>query len=122
MNPMLKPRIRGIIYSAIALGIMVWAIVSTFYSFDVGFISKSWEVIVRPEAPMQFRLLGLMTIALFIGVIVLCVHRGVKMWRADEWDTGHRTVYGAELKLEAAVIIGLGITVFFFIAQGFLWS
>jgi hypothetical protein len=93
MKPILNPRNRGIIYSAIALGFMAWAIVSTFFSFDFGFINKSWEVIVRPEAPI-----------------------------ADEWETGHRTVYGAELKMEAAVVIGLGITVFFFIAQGFLWS
>jgi hypothetical protein len=122
MIPILNPRNRGIIYSAIALGIMAWAIVSTFFSFDFGFINRSWEVIVRPEAPMQLRMLGLMTIVLFISVIVLCIHRGLKMWRADEWETGHRTVYGAELKMEAAVVFGLGITVFFFIAQGFLWS
>lgn len=101
---------------------MAWAVVSTFLSFDIGLINKSWEVIVRPEAPMQFRILGLMTITLIIGVIVMCLHRGLRMWRAEEWETGHRTVYGAELKLEAAVVIGLGVTVFFFVARGVLWS
>ena len=85
---------------------MAWAIVATFLSFDIGFIKKSWEVIARPEAPISFRLLGLMTIALIIGVVVMCLHRGLKMWRADEWETGHRTVYGVELKMEAAVVIG----------------
>lgn len=120
--PMLNPRKRGIIYSVIALVIMAWAVVSTFLSFDTGFINRSWEVVVRPEAPFAFRLLGLMTIALIVGVIVMCLHRGFKMWRANEWETGHRTVYGVELKLEAAVVIGLGVTVFFFVARGFLWS
>lgn len=85
MKPILNPRNRGIIYSAVALGIMAWVIVSTFFAFDIGFIKRSWEVIVRPEAPMQFRVLGLLTITLVIGVIVLCVFRGLKMWRADEW-------------------------------------
>jgi len=120
--PMLNPRKRGIIYSIVVLGIMAWAIVFTFLSFDIGFIEKSWEVIVRSDSTIALRILGLMTIALFIGVVVMCLHRGVKMWRADEWETGHRKVYGVELKLEAAVVIGLGITVFFFVARGFLWS
>jgi hypothetical protein len=112
---------RGIAYSAIALVFMTWAIVSTFFTFDVGFLVRSWEVIVRPGAPLHFRLLGLVTVVTFVGVIVLSLHRGIKMWRADSWKTGDRSISGAELKFDAAVVIGLGVTVFFIVARGLLW-
>ena len=99
---------------------MTWAIASTFFTFDVGLLRKSWEVIVRPGAPLHFRLLGMVTIVTFVGVIVLSLNRGIKMWRADSWETGDRSISGAELKIEATVVMGLGVTVFFFAARGFL--
>lgn len=113
-------RNRGIAYSIIALLLMAWAVWWTFSSFNIGFIEESWAVITRPEAPMHFRLLGIVTIAMFCGVILLCLRRGLKMWRAEKWDSGRRVVYGLELKLEAAVVAGLGVTVFFFVVGGLL--
>lgn len=110
---------RSMVYSVIALAVMAVAIVSTFYTFDVGFLRISWEVVFRPGAPIHFRLLGSVTIITFVGGIILSLQRGLKMWRADSWKTGRRTIEGIELKLEAAVILGLGITVFFFVARGF---
>jgi hypothetical protein len=115
---MSDPGKTGIVYCAIALVIMVLAIISTFYTFDVGFLRKSLEVIFRPGAPLHFRLLGSVTVVTFVGVIILSLLRGLKMWRADSWKTGRRTIEGVELKFEAAVIIGLGVTVFFFAARG----
>ena len=97
---------------------MAWAIFATFFSFDVGFVRISWESITRPEAPYYFRVLGIVTIVMLVGAIVLSLHRGLKMWRADSWETGHRTIGGVELKFEAAVVLGLGMTVFFFVARG----
>lgn len=102
----------------IALALMLWAIVSTFLTFDVGFIRVSWQVLESPESPLHLRALGLITIVMFASIIFLTLWRGLKMWRAESWETGHRTVYGLELKLEAAVVFGLGLTVFFFIARG----
>ena len=113
-------RKRGVVYSIIALLLMVWAIWWSITSFDIGFLEKSWEVIARPEAPIHFRLLGVVTITMFGVVIFLCLRRGLKMWRAKEWDTGRRIVYGLELRLEAAVVAGLGVTVFFFVVGSLL--
>lgn len=115
---MMDARARGIAYSLIALCLMLWAIVSTFLTFDVGFIRVSWQVLESPESPLHFRALGLMTILMFTSIIVLTAWRGLRMWRAQSWETGHRTIYGLELKLEATVVFGLGLTVFFFIARG----
>lgn len=115
---MFDARARGITYSVIALGLMLCAIVSTFLTFDVGFMRVSWQVLASPGSPFHFKALGLMTIIMFTSIIFLSAWRGARMWRAKTWETGHRSVYGLELKLEAAVVMGLGLTVFFFIAGG----
>lgn len=113
-----RTRRRSIFYSSIALAVMACAIVSSFYRVELQFIQQSWTTLSAQDSPVHFRALGIFAILMFGGIIVLSLYRGQKMWRAASWETGDRTIRGLELKLEAAVVLGLGLTVFCFVGRG----
>ena len=91
-------------------------IVATFYSFDSKFIIRGFITSTEMGAPF-------VTAFIVVGVVLLsCVimsfYRGLQMWRAENWKAGERKISGVELKIEAAVIIGLGVTLAFLLIRG----
>lgn len=110
-------RLSSIFFSAIALGLMLLVIVATFFSFDAGFVRQiidsqdiSWPILA---------LCAVVAIAVFLASM-FALYRGVNLWRADSWLKDDRVITGAELKLEAAVMIGLGITVAYIFFRGLI--
>lgn len=101
-------RISSIFFSALALGLMLALIVATFFSLDAGFLRHAIE---NHNFPWWVLALLALAAILVILVSILALYRGVNMWRARSWLKDGRAITGVELKFEAAVFIGLGITV-----------
>lgn len=101
-------RISSIFFSAMALGLMLALIIATFFSLDAGFLRHAIE---NHNYPWWILALLALAAILVILVSILALYRGATMWRARSWLKDGRVITGVELKFEAAVFIGLGITV-----------
>lgn len=93
-------------------------IVSTFYSFENKYIERGF--IVSADMGTLFLIAYIAVGIVLVSCVIMAFYRGAQMWRAESWKTGERTLSGVELKMEAAVIIGLGITVSLFLIRGLL--
>jgi hypothetical protein len=108
--------VRNVIYSSIALATMAAFIVATFYSFESKFIERGF--IASADMGTLFLIAYIVLSIVLVSCVIMAFYRGSQMWRAESWKTGERTLSGVELKMEAAVIIGLGITLAFFLIRG----
>ena len=93
-----------------ALGLMLALIVATFFSLDAGSLRHAIE---NHNYPWWILTLLALTAILVTHVPIWALYRGVKMWRARSWLKDGRVITGAQLKFEAAVFIGLGITILY---------
>ena len=112
---MISRSIRSIVYSSVALVFMLALVGSSFYSFDAGFfrrmsgsLSNSWIALA----------VTIFLAAFFLLIAAFIFYRGLKMWRAESWSKDGRDITGAELRFEAAVFIGLGVTIAFISLRG----
>jgi len=108
---------KGAIYSAMALVVMASFAVGTLFSFDDAFILRGFKAVSR--LGIAFQLGYVAANVLLVAVVLLAFYGGARMWRAESWQSGDRTISGMELKMEAAVPIGLGFTLVFVLVRGF---
>ena len=94
---------------------MLALVVSTFYSFDAGFFRRMSGSLANSWIALA---ITVFLVALVFSMATLTLYRGFKMWRAESWLKDGREITGTELRFEAAVIIGLGITIAFIFFRG----
>lgn len=99
---------------------MTLVIIFTFFSFDDGFLRRGFDSTTSSGLPAVIRFAFLILALVFLTGVAFLFYRGAKMWRSDYWVSGDRAISGTELKMEAAVILGLGITVTVFVVRGLL--
>jgi hypothetical protein len=107
---------RSVIYSAFALAIMIGFFFAMFLSFENNLIERGY--IASSAMGTIFVVAYIAVGLLLVSCVFIAFYRGLRMWCADTWESGDRILSGVELKMEVAVIIGLGITLASFLVRG----
>ena len=91
-------------------------VIAMFFSFEDDLIERG--LTASYAMGIQFLMAYIAVNSLLALCVFIAIRRGFRMWRAETWKSGERILSGVELKMEAAVMIGLGITLASFLIRG----